>query len=382
MSTQLFDTNEASRGKGKFKSSDDFKSSLIFPSDLTDENFFPEAIKFSIYEREGISYDTLIKESSKAFEADIKRKSEIKELAKNEKIQREEGEKASKSILNNIRTSKAKINESIDTVNNVASAAFDSGTRQTKKPKSPVERHKQSIYLHMPQTVSFSEGIEWQGSDLGVVGGMLKGEYAEAAKSGAVSSVGALLGGAAGGLISAILGGSGLLGATVGGLIGNDGVQGGLESKFNIKANPYKEQTFQGVGFRPFEFQFTMRARNQNESFVIRDIVQAFRAYSKPSFAQDGKSGVFRYPHEFRVEFLTVNGGEYVTNQHIPEIKYCICTSVATNFTGGGSWKSFSEGAPTDVQLSLSFQETEIITEEDVMGDTKVGRFKNEEGYF
>ena len=79
---------------------------------------------------------------------------------------------------------------------------------------------------------------------------------------------------------------------------------------------------------------------------------------------------------------MTVDDGEYKTNKFIPQIKYCICTSVATNFTGGGSWRSFEEGAPTDVQLSLSFQETEIITQEDVFGKTEVGRFKNEEGYF
>jgi hypothetical protein len=393
MSTRLFDTNELSVGKNdnsKFLNSNDFKSSLVFPSDLADENFFPEAIKFSIYDREGVDFDTVVKDTSNAYKAsaEIAKQNEIEQLiiTDNERSQREAGLNISAELLkvtnDNIANANNRLKQADDPLVSGVVAAADSIARQKTQPKSPTERHIQSIYLQMPPTVSFSEGVEWQGSDLGIIGGALKGEGFEAMKSGGVSSMGELLGGAAGGLASKLFGGGGLIGATLGSLAGGGSLQGGLESTFNVKSNPYKEQTFQGVGFRPFEFQFVLRSRNQTESFVIRDIVNAFRAYSKPSFKTAGESGTFAYPKEFRIEFLTVNGGEYKTNKFIPQIKYCICTSVATNFTGGGGWRSFEEGAPTDVQLSLSFQETEIITQEDVFGKTKVGRFKNEEGYF
>ena len=386
MSTRLFDTNDVNN---EFANSNDFKSSLIFPSDLTDENFFPEAIKFSIYDREGVDFDTVVKDTSNAYKASTKiveqNEIENERIAVNEKIARaaaEVGDEKSEVIANGEITDANNRLKKSDPLASGIVAAADSIARQKTQPKSPTQRHIQSIYLNMPPTVSFTEGVEWQGSDLGVIGGALKGEGFEAMKSGGVSSMGELLGGAAGGLASKLFGGGGLIGATLGSLAGGGSIQGGLESTFNVKSNPYKEQTFQGIGFRPFEFQFVLRARNQTESLAIREIVNAFRAYSKPSFKTAGKSGTFAYPKEFRIEFLTVNGGEYTTNEFIPQIKYCICTSVATNFTGGGGWKSFAEGAPTDVQLGLSFQETEIITQEDVMGETEVGRFKNEEGYF
>jgi hypothetical protein len=389
MALQSLNTNESNIGNNDNKFINDFKSSLVFPSDLSDENFFPEAIKFSIYEREGVDFDTVVKDSSNAFQAELQETKEINNeiIADNEKIQRKSGLNIGAELLKvtneNIAGANNRIKQApLEAAKEGFIGGIDSIARQKTQPKSPVERHIQSIYLQMPGTVSFAESVEWQGSDLGVIGGALKGEGFEAMKSGGVSSMGELLGGAAGGLASKLFGGGGLIGATLGSLAGGGALQGGLESTFNVKSNPYKEQTFQGVGFRPFDFSFVLRARNKNESLDIRKIINAFRAYSKPSFKTAGKSGTFAYPKEFRIEFLTINNGEYKTNDFIPQIKYCICTNVTTNFTGGGTWKSFSEGAPTDVQLSLTFQETEIITQEDVMGKTEVGRFKNEEGHF
>ena len=65
----------------------------------------------------------------------------------------------------------------------------------------------------------------------------------------------------------------------------------------------------------------------------------------------------------------------------MPEIKYCICTSVNTNFATK-EWRSFEGGAPVEVSLQLDFEETELITKEDVEGDTKVGRWAEKGSYF
>ena len=69
----------------------------------------------------------------------------------------------------------------------------------------------------------------------------------------------------------------------------------------------------------------------------------------------------------------------YITNQYLPEIKFCICQTVNTNFTAAG-WRSFEGGAPSDITLQMTFQETEIITGEDVFGNTTEGRFKDYKG--
>ena len=236
----------------------------------------------------------------------------------------------------------------------------------------------------MPDSVpSFNESVDWSSSDMGIIGAGISalnggdGALGKTLESGILSNAGNILGGG----IGAILGG-GSLGATVlGTILGGEGsVQTAVETLSSSKANPFKEQTFQGIGFRSFSFSFNMRARNQDEVESIREIIKAFRAYSKPSF-KDGNAGVFKYPHEFLIEFLKVQGGGYVKNEYLPELKYCVCNNVTTNYTSV-NWKSFENGAPVDINLSLSFQETEIVTQEDILGDPKVGRFKGSEKSF
>ena len=77
-------------------------------------------------------------------------------------------------------------------------------------------------------------------------------------------------------------------------------------------------------------------------------------------------SAIFSYPDEFKIEFLTNNGYDYFEpNKYLPKLKQCVCKSVNTNFTTAG-WKSFEEGAPTTITLQLGFEETDIITSEQV----------------
>ena len=381
--------------------------SLIFPQDMQKE-FYPEAIKFSIYERHGVEYNEvkkLVKDAFSTSGAYIEADSEIA-LSKDEikrletklagiKIPDKEGdEKEAAETAQKIETQQNRLNfneiEKLETANstkiigNKILGKF-SEAREDQKLEKTLERHLQSIYLAMPESVNFAEGIDWQGSDLGVVGGLKSGALGfneESMDYGVLTGGGAALGGAAGLGASLIPGISGIAGTVVGAVLGGSGLQSGIESTFGVKTNPFKEQTFQGVGFRPFDFSFNFRARSQSDVYVIQDIIRAFRSYSKPTFKEGSGGSIFKYPKEFRIEFLTIDdNNSYITNKHLPEIKFCICTAINTNFTAQG-WKSFEGGAPTDITLQMTFQETEIVTGEDVSGNTKNGRFAGYKGKF
>ena len=58
----------------------------------------------------------------------------------------------------------------------------------------------------------------------------------------------------------------------------------------------------------------------------------------------------------------------------MPAIKYCICKGINVNYTPQG-WRTLPNSSPVDIQLTLSFEETEVITQEDVQGATKHGDF-------
>ena len=381
------------------------KDSLIFPTDMT-KKFYPEAIKFSIYERSGVSYDG-VKELFKSayqtggayLEADSERvlaKDQIEKLSEeinsldlstNEGLARLEAIGAEANVADAKRLAAVQAIESHKIIGKAiakTTQAEFTKAREEQSLKKTQDRLIQSIYLAMPESVNFAEGVEWQGTDLGVVGGLKSGalNMDNALDYGVLTGAGAALGGAAGLGASMIPGISGIAGTVLGAVLGNNTIQTGIESTFGVKTNPFKEQTFQGVGFRPFDFSFNFRARSQSDVIVIQDIIRAFRSYSKPTFKEGSNGSIFKYPKEFRIEFLTIDdNNSYVTNDYLPEIKFCICTAINTNFTAQG-WKSFEGGAPTDITLQMTFQETEIVTGEDVDGDTEIGRFADYGGNF
>lgn len=380
-------------------------ASLVFPDDLQDtKNFYPEAIRFSVYERQAIDLERTSNDVTASLNGGAGSKRELTpEEIRKRTLGISQEVSGSVDLTQPIKQRNEQEN-AFETTENQSTLGSDQKTEQNKErgavglvssirsqlsaptPASLAKRHLRSIYLAMPQALIYNEQIDWQGSDLGLVGGALQGSFGEGLKSGALSQAGTMLGGAAGVGIAKLFKGGGMAGGILGSILGGDSQFGsGIESVFGVKGNPYKEQTFQGVGFRPFEFAFTFRPRNDKEVDTVRSIIETFRAYSKPKF-RNGKSGFFEYPKEFLIEFLVKEkdsrgSDSYKRNTYLPEIKFCICKNVGTNYTGQG-WRTLNNGAPVDITLTLSFEETEIITEDDVFGKTSVGDFKNLGGNF
>ena len=370
---------------------------LIFPHDAHDGTFFPETIKFSIYHNEGASYKA-VRDAGIALAGNAKSLGDelkvagnaLKDQANADKAsgnaKDENGKRISPALLDEVAGEQAgiivargeKILDGGLNLGKVFTTQAGDSVKKTAAAEKTRQKLLQIVYLNMPGSVVFNESVEWQGSDLGALGALkATGEAGAAAEVGILGNAGAILGGAAGAVTSAVPGISGIAGTVIGAVAGAGSIQSAGEATFRVKANPYKEQTFQGVGFRSFDYSFILRARNFDEVETIRDIITTFRAHSKPTFENGkGDSGVFAYPKEFRIEYLTLNeDDDYVTNPYLPEIKYCVCTAVNTNYTAQG-WRSFEGGAPVDISLQLTFQETEIITSEDVMGNTSTGRFR------
>jgi hypothetical protein len=382
----MVDFNSSTLGGGT-------KESLTYPRDMTGEDFYPESIRFGIFTRQGPSYGKIKEQAGSAAKAFGAIGSGSNDALDNNQNAIND---AKRSAVTESNTQKAK-DETISALESTrrelqgqrAKEQTESAVGQGKKFLETLQTefknrkptldamtslHIQSIYLNMPTSVAFNEAVQWQGSDLGVIGALKAGGDnmgSNALESGLLSNAGSMLGGAALAL------GGGIAGGVVGAVLGSGGLQSGIESTFSVKANPYKEQTFEGVDFRTFDFAFTFRARSQGDVNMIQKIITSFRAHSKPTYdGNNGETGVFAYPKEFAIEFLTLDKNDtYQTNKYLPELKMCVCTGVNTNFSGSG-WRSFESGAPVDVSLQLTFAETEIITGEDVLGETVAGRFK------
>ena len=389
---------------------------LVYPIDSKGDAFYPEAIKFTVYQRKGASLKKIQKEAGsllskfkdaaglkpqkqaqeelEALANDITKLEALEESDANEKridsLQKELNVKIQLMYKNANLIDVAKAS-----ANNIGAIAQEAttGLRQTSFVKLKNETASQlgTIYLNMPNEINFTDEANWEGTDLGMIGGLAKGEGSEAGLGGAFANFANMAGGGLTslGALAAGMGAAGAAGAGVLGMLGGTGLQKSLESGTGQIANPYKEMTFSGIGFRNFSFNFNFRPRNSDEVEVVQNIIQTFRYYSKPVYTH-GKSGFFTYPEEFHIEFLTKqfvktkegaleapkpNEERFETNPYIPNIKMCVCKNVTTNFAPQNAWRSLENGAPVEISLALTFEETELVTGEDVIGKTAVGRF-------
>ena len=360
-----------------------FGNSLHYPDDLGVGYTHPDCVKFTIGTNPGVSLEHVTKQVSQtAVEGQIERLADLdKERTKLENAEIPDAQKI-EQLSAEINKLSERINRGAIGVNDLGSItnkAVKGGTQtikdafnnlakgQSKNKFSP----ESTVYLPMPENLVYNEQVDWSGTDLGMMKGavdaLLGKSGSDNALGGAVlGQAGNVLAGGAGAIVSKLLGGGLLGGAVLGGLGGGAALQGAIESNLRVKSNPFKEQTFQGVGFRPFEFSFVFNARSQSEVITIKEIINKFREYSKPSLDRP-ESAIFRYPGEFRIDFLTNNGYDYFEpNKYLPKLKPCICKSVNTNFTTAG-WKSFEDGAPTTITLQLGFEEVDIITKDSVL---------------
>jgi len=181
-----------------------------------------------------------------------------------------------------------------------------------------------------------------------------------------------------------------MFGMALGAMAAGGPLQQGAEAALGVAQNPYMEMMFSGVGFRAFQFEFIMRPRSEDEVDEVADILRMFRTFTKPTFVEGvlGKS-FMDYPMEFQIEFLTgggytefgheestargrgdtAKGGfgtNYIPNPFVPKIKTCVCDNVTSNYTPQSIWAAHEDGVPVAVNLSLSFQETELVMAEDV----------------
>ena len=127
------------------------------------------------------------------------------------------------------------------------------------------------------------------------------------------------------------------------------------------------ELFFKGIGKRKFQYSFKMIPKSDQEMQEIRKIIQSFRLNMLPEFADgDRASRRLTVPNTFDIQYMYDNK----ENGYLHKISTCVLESCDVKYSGEGKYQTFqgdSEGAPPMVtEMSLNFQEMEIITKERV----------------
>ena len=395
--------------------------SLVYPSDLKPDNFYPDCICFTIQKRTGVSINSVLAAGSAgvktASDQFFKNTPQHKKLRSDlEQVERnltKNGARPTAEVLKEGRAAVVKkwnldnkdnpmpdsVFEMLGNALKAAAARFKIGQQKALDMKKSGANIIGSIYLNMPNGITFNEKANWSGSELGFMGKMSKefisgdpagGSASGAAKGAAMGSAGAMVGAAIGSIPSLVskLGLSGgMLGAGIGALAAGSPLQKGAEAALGVAQNPYMEMMFSGIGFRSFQFEFIMRPRSTTEVKQVSEILKKFRTFTKPTFTEGSLEKSFMdYPMEFQVEFLTSGGktdfareprrggnenagdfgANYIPNPFVPKLKNCVCDNVSSNYTPQSIWSAHDNGVPVAVNLSLSFQETELVMAEDV----------------
>ena len=130
---------------------------------------------------------------------------------------------------------------------------------------------------------------------------------------------------------------------------------------FGRADNPFVEVFFNTMNVRSFTYNFNFAPRNEDETNEIQQIIQLFRFHMAPEL-QLNNSRYYTLPATFDIHYMYKAGnGVGYENDYFNRIGTCVLENVSTNYTPNGV-KSFSDGAPTQITMSLTFKETEVLT--------------------
>ena len=125
--------------------------------------------------------------------------------------------------------------------------------------------------------------------------------------------------------------------------------------------NPFVEVFFNTMGVRSFSYNFNFAPRNKDETMEIQQIIQLFRFHMAPEL-QSKNSRYYTLPATFDIHYMFKAGnGNGYENDYFNRIGTCVLENVTTNYTPNGV-KSFGDGAPTQITMTLQFKETEVLT--------------------
>ena len=227
-----------------------------------------------------------------------------------------------------------------------------------KKFTKPLKRMKHAIALHMPNNFAIRAGAQYEEAETFMAQAFMQG--VDVLSEGVTDVVkGITEGGTAKGTIEGLVsklteGGSAVVqSAALQNVPGSEAIQ----AMAGVAPNPKKEQIFKNMDFRTFQYDYQFFPRSPEESANIRNIINTFRYHMHPEF-KDDDGFLYIYPGEFEIYYYMGDSENPFVHKHTS----AVLKEVNVNYTPQGQFTSFDNGAPTQINMTLSFQELSILT--------------------
>ena len=195
-----------------------------------------------------------------------------------------------------------------------------------------------ALYVDGPPVVRYN--MNYATKDLGTLVGLLSGSVLDSKKSSGAAEAAAAIG---------------MTMAKLPGAFGGGDLASAIAKSSGTALNPFKEVVFESVDFRSFNFKYKFFPKNKIESDSVNNIVNLFKEHMHPELS-DGRL-FFIAPSQFQITYYF----DSAPNRYFHKFKPCALESMEVTF-GGEQFSSFKDGTPTEVNMSLTFRELEILT--------------------
>mgnify|MGYP001249063030 FL=1 len=246
------------------------------------------------------------------------------------------------------------------------SKSISGGLRRSGRLK----RTKDTIALYMPNGLKAEYGANYKSSELGLAGVIAPDLAGVSSIDQLVSTLKAAGTGAAVRDSIADVLGIRAAGGLAGMLSGAD-VEGAIRKTLGKAMNPAVEAIFTHVNLRNFDFNFRFTPRNEAEFRTVDAIIKLFKFHMLPERVQGQNIGRHLiFPSEFDLQFMF--GG--VENAWIPFAASSVLEKMSVNYGPGGETQFLQPikvpggfaPPPSEINMTLTFRETEIMTKEKI----------------
>ena len=236
-----------------------------------------------------------------------------------------------------------------------------------------------TVILPMPQTIQDSNGASWgagtmdplQTATMSAAMGIIEGKNPVTGIANEVTQLLGKLGAASQTAIGQDLSKTFFATKASEALTGNGDFNQSLSRQTGAVLNSNTELLFNGVAPpRAFSFSFDLVPRSEAESKVIKEIILFFKKESATQKGGEtgGAAGLFlKSPSVFKLQYMS--GGK--SHPFLHQFKMCALNAMSVNYTGSGTYATYSDATPVHMQMALSFQELTPIYREDYSNPNK-----------
>ena len=235
----------------------------------------------------------------------------------------------------------AEVASGVATAGKIAAAGVAVGATGLAFSETETHRLRAALVMAIQEPPKVSYSIEYESFDAGLLMGGLSNPGA--------SVIGA--DGAAAGLLKF---------AKIPGIVGAPNFSKGIQKMSGTALNPFKTALFQQVKLRTFEFNYKFMPKSQKEANNVFNIINAFKEHMHPEF--DTNKIFLIHPSEFNIVYYYA--GRENTNWN--KIGTCVLTDLYVD-QGTEQLTTFVDGSSVEINMKLTFMETEMITREKIV---------------